>query len=123
MRTRHERRHLLVAHLHIIDRVTRAIDRTDNAIDSVTGKSVDPTDSPLIDSFQQEIACVFTHDVNFELSLLLIGWKSHCAQEGVLSLARIESSVLDYDRYVRFNDAGIGSIAWDFLGFIEVVES
>ena len=34
---RHERRHLFMTHLHILDRAICPIDRTDDAVDAVAG--------------------------------------------------------------------------------------
>src|SRR5207249_950275 len=78
----HECSHFLVPDLHVIDRVARAVDCTDNAINAVAGISVNATNAPLADSFDQKIACRLSHRSR---SMLVTG-KSDRAQQRVLGL-------------------------------------
>jgi hypothetical protein len=54
MRHRHERRHLLVAHLHEFDGAG-ALQAAEHAVDAVAGISKDPPDAPLMQSVDNEI--------------------------------------------------------------------
>src|SRR5438045_5992593 len=61
MRACHERRHLFVAYLHVVDSVPGPIDRADDAVNSVTRITVDALEPPLGDSFDQKVARCFSH--------------------------------------------------------------
>ena len=61
MRARHERGHLLVPNLHIVDRIARTIDGANDAVDAVPRITVNAPDTPLRDSLDQEIARRFGH--------------------------------------------------------------
>ena len=60
----HECSHFLMPHLHVIHRVAGAVDRTDDAVNAVAGISVNATNAPLADSFDQKIACRLRHRSN-----------------------------------------------------------
>src|SRR6185312_13872830 len=53
---RHERGHFLVAHLYELELAAGAVERTENAVDAVARKSVDPPDAPFREALEQEIA-------------------------------------------------------------------
>ncbi len=80
MRARHERRHLFVAYLHVLDRVTRAIDCSNDSVNAIARITIDAANAPLVDSFHQKVTGGFTHDV-VDLSLL-IPWKSDGPERG-----------------------------------------
>ena len=61
VRAGHERRHLFVAHLNVVDRVAGAINRADDPIDPVTRVAVDALQSPFGDQFHQKIARRLIH--------------------------------------------------------------
>jgi hypothetical protein len=48
--TRHERRHLFVAYLHIVDFVSGTTDGSDNSVDSITRKSIDTAKRPFVEA-------------------------------------------------------------------------
>jgi hypothetical protein len=48
--------------------------------------------------------------------------KGDGCEEGIFSLARIESCVLNYDRHVRFDQARIGCIRRNFFWMIEIIK-
>src|SRR5581483_9700227 len=58
---RHESGHFLMAHLHVINRVARAINRADQSVDAVTGISVDAPDTPLRETVDDKIANSVAH--------------------------------------------------------------
>jgi len=53
---------------------------------------------------------------------VLIAWKSDCAEERVLSLTGIESGMLNDNRNVGLNHAGVGRVTRDFLWRLKIIE-
>ena len=56
VRARHERRHLLVAHLDEVDPALRALERAHDAVDAVAGITVNAINAPGRESFDEKIA-------------------------------------------------------------------
>src|SRR4051812_19421740 len=61
VRTRHERGHLLVPHLHEVDLVFHALEGAEDAVDAVAGIAVDSFDAPLFEAVDEEVARRFCH--------------------------------------------------------------
>src|SRR5438094_10592464 len=56
VRAGHERCHLLVSHLHEIDRVFGALERTHDPVDAIARITVDTLDTPLAEPTHEKVA-------------------------------------------------------------------
>src|SRR3569832_2169483 len=61
MRARHERRHLLVPRLDELHLVAGALQGAQEAVDAVSGISVDPVNPPRLQAFHHEVTGRFAH--------------------------------------------------------------
>src|SRR5437764_15224648 len=109
MGTSHERRHLFVPHLYVLDGVTRAIDRADDTVNSIARITVNPLQPPLGDSLDQKVARGFSHGIY--RYCWLVAWKSHRAEQGAFCLARTHARVPHHDWHIRFREARVRGLA------------
>src|SRR4051812_10663347 len=63
VRTSHKRRHLLMPHLHEVDRPLRPLQRPHDPVDAVPGIPVNAVDAPGLEAFDEKVGCGFRHDL------------------------------------------------------------
>src|SRR5262245_25350893 len=65
VRAGHEGRHLFVPRLDELHAILRAIERAENAVDAITGISVQAPDPPVRESFEKKIRNGLSHESPF----------------------------------------------------------